>query len=1094
VKLTPRITLFFVLFAATLLSTMGLLAYESGRNSLRSAVISELQSTALEKQAALDSWESERQGDITRIAASPNVFAYISDLVLTQTGSPEAQMARDRLVTEIQPSVTGGEFLTLLVMDPQTGEVIASTDPAEEGKFQEDRPFFINGRLAPYVQNLYYSVTLQRPAITTSAPVRAPDGQLLAVLAGRLDLDEMNAIIGRRTGLHQTDDTYLVNTSSLLVTQPRFITDPSVLQRGVHTEAVRNCLAQASGDIDQLNYRGAPTITVYRWMEEQGLCLIVELDEQEAYAPARAFGGTIANASALAMLVAAGLAVVLSRNLTRPILALQAGAARFGRGELDVRLSETSRDEFGQLAHDFNEMAATIRQKEAQLRSYAAELELKVEERTKDLRDSEERFRSTFEQAAVGIAHVSPQGKFLRVNQRFCALVGYSEEEMLTSTFQNITHPDDLDADLENVQRVLADEIKTYAMEKRYIRKDRSNIWTNLTMSLVRTVASEPKYFIAVVEDITERKQAEENIHRQLERLRALHTIDQAIAGTLDLDRVFDVILEQSISQLNLDAANILLYDPASQILNFAAGRGFRTKALQHTHLPLGEGYAGRVALGKQMVHIPNLQTRKTDFLRSPSFSQEGFVSYYCMPLVAKEEIKGVLEIFHRTPFEANNEWINFLDTLAGQAAIAIDNSTLFNNLQLSNIELETRVKERTTQLNTLNLELEQANRAKDEFLASMSHELRTPLNSILGMSESLLEQRRGPLNEKQEQYIQLISSSGAHLLDLINDILEVSKIEAGKLEIHPDIISVKEVCKSSLNFVKEFALKKSITLEFTNEQSISTLRADPQRLKQILVNLLNNAVKFTPEKGTVSLEVKTNTEKDQIRFSVIDNGIGISHENLSKLFTPFTQLDSSLSSQHNGTGLGLVLVLRFTELHGGSLQVESEPGKGSRFTVNLPWSKIETKDQNKDSRSSLPMEAVDEQESVSGNRGLILLVEDTMSNILTVGDYLESHGYQVVIARDGLEALEKVEAQHTDLILMDIQMPVMDGLEATRRLRADPRFASTPIIALTALAMPGDRERCLEAGASEYMSKPVSLKKLLHLVNTLLEANSQSS
>ena len=392
--------------------------------------------------------------------------------------------------------------------------------------------------------------------------------------------------------------------------------------------------------------------------------------------------------------------------------------------------------------------------------------------------------------------------------------------------------------------------------------------------------------------------------------------------------------------------------------------------------------------------------------------------------------------------------------------------------------ELERRVEERT-------IELTHANRAKDEFLANMSHELRTPLNSILGLSESLLEQRRGPLNEKQDQYVKVISSSGHHLLGLINDILDVSKIEAGKLDIRPDIISVKEVCESSLNLVKEMAAKKSISIKFSNEQSISTLYADPQRLKQVLLNLLNNAVKFTPEKGKVSLEVLTNTELGQIQFSITDNGIGIAHEDLKKLFTPFTQLDRDLSRQYEGTGLGLVIVYKLIALHGGSVHAESELGKGTRITVVLPWSENEIKDQDEDRKSSIPFEAVDEPESIPGDRGIILLAEDRESNVLTIHDYLTNYGYQVEVAQNGLEAIAMAEKLSPNIILMDIQMPELDGLEAIRRLRANSRFTSTPIIALTALAMPGDRERCLEAGANEYMSKPVGLKKLIQVLES---------
>jgi CheY-like chemotaxis protein/nitrogen-specific signal transduction histidine kinase len=404
------------------------------------------------------------------------------------------------------------------------------------------------------------------------------------------------------------------------------------------------------------------------------------------------------------------------------------------------------------------------------------------------------------------------------------------------------------------------------------------------------------------------------------------------------------------------------------------------------------------------------------------------------------------------------------------------------DELQLLNLELEQRVHERT-------MELSRANRAKDEFLANMSHELRTPLNTVLGLSESLLEQRRGPLNEKQVHSIELIASSGQHLLGLINDILEVSKIEAGKLELHPTRVYVKELCVSSMNFIKELALKKRIAVEFSSDESISTFHADPQRVKQILINLLMNAVKFTPERGNVCLQVSTNADRDQILFSVADTGIGIAADDLRKLFTPFVQLDSSLARQYSGTGLGLALVQKLTELHGGSVHVESEVGRGSRFTVVLPLSgngRDQAPDEPGINPANLKQPRSTAMVKTPEQRGVILLAEDNRINAHMMSEYLAAEGYKVIAAQNGEEVLEKMPQERPDIILMDVQMPRMDGLEATRRLRSDPRFASTPIIALTALAMPGDRERCFVAGVNEYLSKPVSLKKLTDTITRL--------
>jgi PAS domain S-box-containing protein len=592
--------------------------------------------------------------------------------------------------------------------------------------------------------------------------------------------------------------------------------------------------------------------------------------------------------------------------------------------------------------------------------------------------------------------------------------------------------------------------------------------------------------------DITQRKQAEEQIQRQLTRMNALRAIDLAISSSFDLHVVLDVVLQHVLSQLGVDASALFLCNDQLRTIEYAASRGFRSDALHHTRLKLGEGYAGRAVIERKTIHISDLMARGGKLASSLLLEHESFVDYYGTPLIVKGEVKGVLEIYHRSRLNADAEWLEFLETLAGQAAIAIDNAQLFENLQQSNFLLERRVSERTAELNRTNEELEHANRAKDEFLANMSHELRTPLTSILGLSEALLEQRRGSLNDHQQRSLEVIESSGQHLLQLINDILDLSKIEARKFDYYPQPVSVDEVCRSSLSFVKSQAIKKSITVTYIQDISIARIFADPRRLKQILVNLLSNAVKFTPENGAVSLQVKADPEQDSIKFSVIDNGIGIAVGDLQRLFQPFVQVDSGLNRQHEGTGLGLALVQKLTDLHGGSVQVESEVGKGSRFIVSLPCLQDEVvKLEKLESQPPHPIRERAENTEVPTEvpvpLGVVLLADDNMPNVLTIGEYLESYRYEVVVAHDGLEALEKAEVIHPDLILMDIQMPVMNGLEAIARLRANARFADTPIITLTALAMPGDRERSLLAGANEYMTKPVSLKLLARTINELL-------
>jgi len=402
--------------------------------------------------------------------------------------------------------------------------------------------------------------------------------------------------------------------------------------------------------------------------------------------------------------------------------------------------------------------------------------------------------------------------------------------------------------------------------------------------------------------------------------------------------------------------------------------------------------------------------------------------------------------------------------------------------------EAATKAKtESLKQLSASNLELAKANQMKDEFLAAMSHELRTPLNAILGMSEVLLEQIYGDVTEKQEKYLNTIYSSGKHLLSLINDILDLSKIEAGKLELHSEQVDINILCQASLLFVKEAAKKKSLQLNSDVRVVSKQLNIDQLRIKQVLINLLNNAVKFTKEGGAVGLDVSEETDVQAICFSVWDTGIGIPEKLMPKLFQPFTQLDGQLNRQHNGTGLGLALVKRLVELHGGSIAVHSEVNKGSRFDIFLPCeTQVAKQPVNKvqitsDAQMFLPTANLHTKE-------LILIVEDNSMNLDLYSDYLQSKGYQIAIARTGKEALQRIYEQPPSLILMDIQMPGMDGLEATRRIRAESAFQDTPIVALTALTMPGDRERCLSAGMNEYLSKPVRLGELLLTIEHFLQ------
>jgi len=392
-------------------------------------------------------------------------------------------------------------------------------------------------------------------------------------------------------------------------------------------------------------------------------------------------------------------------------------------------------------------------------------------------------------------------------------------------------------------------------------------------------------------------------------------------------------------------------------------------------------------------------------------------------------------------------------------------------------------------QLQQTNEQLVRATQMKDEFLANMSHELRTPLNAILGMAEGLQEEIFGKINQEQREALHTVEHSGSHLLELIDEILDLTKIESGHVELEYSAVDVNQLCQSSLEFIKQQAQKKLIQLHLNTPFNLPKIAVDERRIRQVLINLLNNAVKFTPEGGSVTLEVtispiEKTSNQQYLRFTVQDTGIGISQKDLKKLFQPFIQIDSTLSRQYDGTGLGLYLVKRIIDLHKGHVKVTSKVGIGSCFAITLPYKNTVFSDLIPLSHNGLSLV---ESEIECITSPLILLAEDNNANSSIISTYLQTKGYRIQIAHNGQSAVELAEAKQPNLILMDIQMPGMDGLTAIQHIRQNPIFTQVPIIALTAFAMEEDRKRCLNAGANTYLAKPVKLKKLVMTIQKLL-------
>lgn len=505
-SLVARTRLAFIVAVVGAMFIIGVLAFASGSAALEQATISDLLSTQNEKQAALEGLVQEAQFDLETLAASTTVRDAVSAYKTAAPGSPEAASIANRLVGAFQSRV-GRDWTELFAMEPEQGQVILSTDAGELGKFKEHQPYFLNGKTGTFVQNVYYSLKEQGPAMTVATPVRARDGTLLVVLAGRLNLNKLNEIINRRTGIYTTDEAYLVNASHLFVTQSRLAPDAAILQRGVHSRAVEQCLKPSSGVVTANDYRDVPALVAYRWLPERGLCLIVKIDRDEALAPVRALGERILLIGMVVALFAALLADRLARGIVRPIQTLQDGAARLANGEWNLPLPVKTTDEIGQLTREFNCMAQALADKDAQLRGYAAELETLVAERTG-------RLNGIIESAMDGIVTIDAEQNIVLFNSAAEQMFGCSAAEVMGKPLDRF-----IPVRFRQAHRAHIQEFARTGVTRRTMGALRPIVGLRADGSVFPLEASISQIYIGgahlftvILRDITERQRAEQEI------------------------------------------------------------------------------------------------------------------------------------------------------------------------------------------------------------------------------------------------------------------------------------------------------------------------------------------------------------------------------------------------------------------------------------------------------------------------------------------------------------------------------------------------------------------------------------------------------
>jgi signal transduction histidine kinase/DNA-binding response OmpR family regulator len=542
---------------------------------------------------------------------------------------------------------------------------------------------------------------------------------------------------------------------------------------------------------------------------------------------------------------------------------------------------------------------------------------------------------------------------------------------------------------------------------------------------------------------------------RKVDQLEALGAVGQAVSSSLNLSDVLNAIITQAVQLAGADGGSIYEFDEDAREFRVETVCGTSPEALdalRRTRIGLDDTFLGKAAKLGRPLELPEISDTPLD-PHLTVLAESGWRCLVAVPMLREGRIVGAMVVRRHTPGRVPQEICDLLETFAGQSALALINAQLYRQLERQSAALEV------------------ASRHKSEFLASMSHELRTPLNAIIGFSEVLLERMFGELNERQDDYLRDIWSSGKHLLELLNDILDLSKIEAGQMALNRTEFIVSESLEYCLSMVRERALTQRVQLSLDIDPEVGLLDADRLRFRQVVLNLLSNAVKFTPGGGRV--DVRASMRGRDLVVLVADTGVGVPAEDRERIFDSFQQ-GTQTSEQVEGTGLGLTLSKRILELHGGRIWVDSEAGKGSTFGFTLPVGSEESALQ---SVLQADPESAATTGSAPGPGPTVVVVEDDRRSFDLLRVYLEAAGARVVSARDGKEGLDTVRRLSPAGVVLDILLPGIDGWEVLAQLKADPATAAIPVVVVSML---DDRGRGFGLGAAEYLVKPVGKEQLL--------------